>query len=268
VSDPTNKPGANLSPGEDQASSAFETLCRQLQGFDERLDPEWLDGYFTALLAGRRTVLPSEWMPKALGDAFDRAFADPQAVGQAMQVLMGRWNEIARALHPDALLDRPDELHLSPLMVVWDDEARAEVQAESGLTDDDARQLQTGAIWAMGFFDAVRDFEPDWPEPGEAAPDAEHHLSAMHDLAMLLADPAEPDYQAHLEALVEPGSGQGPGRGAVIDAALFAVQDLRLYWLDHGPTPTQRRVGPTPGRNDPCPCGSGRKYKKCHGADA
>ncbi|MDO9372421.1 MAG: SEC-C metal-binding domain-containing protein, partial [Gammaproteobacteria bacterium] len=22
----------------------------------------------------------------------------------------------------------------------------------------------------------------------------------------------------------------------------------------------------TPGRNDPCPCGSGLKYKKCHGA--
>ncbi|MFV2007168.1 MAG: SEC-C metal-binding domain-containing protein, partial [Longimicrobiales bacterium] len=20
-----------------------------------------------------------------------------------------------------------------------------------------------------------------------------------------------------------------------------------------------------PGRNDPCPCGSGKKYKKCHG---
>ncbi|MFW6201792.1 MAG: SEC-C metal-binding domain-containing protein, partial [Gemmatimonadota bacterium] len=23
-----------------------------------------------------------------------------------------------------------------------------------------------------------------------------------------------------------------------------------------------------PGRNDPCPCGSGKKYKKCHGAVA
>jgi uncharacterized protein YecA (UPF0149 family) len=23
----------------------------------------------------------------------------------------------------------------------------------------------------------------------------------------------------------------------------------------------------TAGRNDPCPCGSGKKYKKCHGAD-
>jgi preprotein translocase subunit SecA len=28
----------------------------------------------------------------------------------------------------------------------------------------------------------------------------------------------------------------------------------------------QRRTGKTPGRNDPCPCGSGKKYKKCHGA--
>ncbi|HET9200150.1 MAG TPA: SEC-C metal-binding domain-containing protein [Dehalococcoidia bacterium] len=25
-------------------------------------------------------------------------------------------------------------------------------------------------------------------------------------------------------------------------------------------------AGPKVGRNDPCPCGSGRKYKKCHGA--
>jgi preprotein translocase subunit SecA len=25
--------------------------------------------------------------------------------------------------------------------------------------------------------------------------------------------------------------------------------------------------GPKVGRNDPCPCGSGKKYKKCHGAN-
>jgi preprotein translocase subunit SecA len=28
----------------------------------------------------------------------------------------------------------------------------------------------------------------------------------------------------------------------------------------------QRAAGPRVGRNDPCPCGSGKKYKKCHGA--
>jgi len=27
------------------------------------------------------------------------------------------------------------------------------------------------------------------------------------------------------------------------------------------------RVGPKVGRNDPCPCGSGKKYKKCHGRE-
>jgi preprotein translocase subunit SecA len=29
----------------------------------------------------------------------------------------------------------------------------------------------------------------------------------------------------------------------------------------------QRRTGEKVGRNDPCPCGSGLKFKKCHGKD-
>jgi preprotein translocase subunit SecA len=33
-----------------------------------------------------------------------------------------------------------------------------------------------------------------------------------------------------------------------------------------GDVQTVKREGPKVGRNDPCPCGSGRKYKKCHGA--
>jgi preprotein translocase subunit SecA len=31
--------------------------------------------------------------------------------------------------------------------------------------------------------------------------------------------------------------------------------------------PVQRRTGEKVGRNDPCPCGSRKKYKKCHGAE-
>ncbi|MEO6829664.1 MAG: SEC-C metal-binding domain-containing protein, partial [Acidobacteriaceae bacterium] len=30
----------------------------------------------------------------------------------------------------------------------------------------------------------------------------------------------------------------------------------------------QRRTGDKVGRNDPCPCGSGKKFKKCHGTEA
>ncbi|MEJ7672379.1 MAG: SEC-C metal-binding domain-containing protein [Chitinophagaceae bacterium] len=28
------------------------------------------------------------------------------------------------------------------------------------------------------------------------------------------------------------------------------------------------KAGPKTGRNDPCPCGSGKKFKNCHGRDA
>ncbi|EWY42189.1 hypothetical protein N825_20020 [Skermanella stibiiresistens SB22] len=47
----------------------------------------------------------------------------------------------------------------------------------------------------------------------------------------------------------------------------FARQDGRWFYVDGimGPRP---RVATKIGRNDPCPCGSGKKYKKCHGAAA
>ncbi len=37
---------------------------------------------------------------------------------------------------------------------------------------------------------------------------------------------------------------------------------------DDAPVQTVRRDEPKVGRNDPCPCGSGKKYKKCHGVAA
>ncbi|MGE4055144.1 MAG: SEC-C metal-binding domain-containing protein, partial [Vicinamibacterales bacterium] len=44
-------------------------------------------------------------------------------------------------------------------------------------------------------------------------------------------------------------------------------QPARVGGDDAG-TKTVRRDEPKVGRNDPCPCGSGKKYKKCHGAAA
>ncbi len=55
-------------------------------------------------------------------------------------------------------------------------------------------------------------------------------------------------------------------RGAV---DLYAVGDrfvtIQRELLTLGEAPV-RREGPKVGRNEPCPCGSGKKYKKCHGA--
>jgi SEC-C motif-containing protein len=52
------------------------------------------------------------------------------------------------------------------------------------------------------------------------------------------------------------------------EIAQFRKEDNRWYFLDgEAPKPEQfRRPGPKVGRNDPCPCGSGRKFKKCCGA--
>jgi SEC-C motif-containing protein len=49
------------------------------------------------------------------------------------------------------------------------------------------------------------------------------------------------------------------------EIAEFVREDDRWYFKDgHAPQPVQAiRQGPKIGRNDPCSCGSGKKYKKC-----
>ncbi|MBI4367794.1 MAG: preprotein translocase subunit SecA [Candidatus Omnitrophica bacterium] len=46
----------------------------------------------------------------------------------------------------------------------------------------------------------------------------------------------------------------------------FSAGPVRERGLEEGPVQPVRRSEPKVGRNDPCPCGSGKKYKKCHGA--
>ena len=52
------------------------------------------------------------------------------------------------------------------------------------------------------------------------------------------------------------------------EKSLFEREDgqWRFVTGDELKNPTVRYEAPRPGRNDPCPCGSGKKYKKCHGA--
>ncbi len=47
----------------------------------------------------------------------------------------------------------------------------------------------------------------------------------------------------------------------------FRKKDGAWYFWDGSPVPVETyvRQGPKVGRNDPCPCGSGKKYKKCCG---
>ena len=48
--------------------------------------------------------------------------------------------------------------------------------------------------------------------------------------------------------------------------AIWAVYDLHQLWHSLGPRQEPVQRADTPGRNDPCSCGSGKKFKKCCGA--
>ncbi len=71
------------------------------------------------------------------------------------------------------------------------------------------------------------------------------------------------------------GSGSAASRQAAAELAKKQQQRQKnlQYQGAHDPTAggdfsveTVRTSGPKVGRNDPCPCGSGKKFKKCHGA--
>jgi uncharacterized protein len=230
----------------------YERVCWRLAGFDGRLSPEWVDGFLTGVLAGPRAIALEQWLPAMLGDAFARVFADPLDARQAQRALSSRWSELAQQLDAEGLIGDPGSVYLEPWIVAYEDRDREAFVAQGlGTAEQAADELRPGVAWSRGFLAAVEHFASDWVAPAADAADA----GRFHDAMQCIRDLQAPASQA--------GSAE---RDAQIDAACLAAQRLRLYWVDHAPRPSTRRVGAQPGRNEPCHCGSGLKFKKCHGA--
>jgi len=243
--------------GEAQAvASDFERVCWRLGGFDGRVSPEWVDGYLTGVLAGPRAIPLEQWLPAMLGDSFARVFADPSDARQAQRALSSRWRELAQQLDAEVLVDDPTTVYLAPWIVAYEDADREAFVAQGlGTAQQAADELRSGVAWSRGFLGAVSDFSADWVAPAPDAQDAARYQQAVQCIEAL-QQPAQADA----------ADADGSVRDAQIDAACLAAQQLRLYWVDHAPRPSTRRVEAQPGRNDPCHCGSGLKFKKCHGA--
>ena len=242
--------------------AAFEAVCKRLGGFDDRLSAEWIDDYLTALAAGPRAPAIEQWLPTMAGDAYDRAFADPQDRAMAERALRTRYTVLLDQLDAEALFDAPDALRLAPLMGVWDEAQRAELVAEGSVSEAEAQDLVTGGEWADGFFAALDAYGDEWTSDADEDQAAlfEDLLQQVH--ALRLAEGSD-ELREHVAASYRD---ETPDRERLIDEACYAVQDMRLWWVEQAPKPSTRRVDKTPGRNDPCPCGSGKKYKKCHGS--
>jgi preprotein translocase subunit SecA len=91
------------------------------------------------------------------------------------------------------------------------------------------------------------------------------NLSSFENMLSILArnartqGPETPEAPAAAAARLRPAP-TAPSAGAAAALPTAAEPELQL------PKVTIRRDTPKVGRNDPCPCGSGKKYKHCHGA--
>ena len=77
----------------------------------------------------------------------------------------------------------------------------------------------------------------------------------------------EAEAEARHHAELEQAVARHPGEET--DDQVAALAQLQRLAAGEGPAPAAgatRKAAPRIGRNDPCPCGSGMKFKKCHGA--
>jgi len=107
------------------------------------------------------------------------------------------------------------------------------------------------------------------PVEGEEAAVAAPRRPAPRRAPLILNDPSVESASASALTGSRARSESSPF-GAARQAAPVAQQQQQPARVggDDAKVVTVRRDEPKVGRNDPCPCGSGKKYKKCHGAAA
>lgn len=190
------------------------------------LDIAELDGFLTAIASGPNTVMPSKWLPAVWGD-FEPEWESPAEFEKVFNLIIRHMNEIV-----SMLLDSTEEFE--PIFM------EREVEGRKYLIVDE---------WCVGYLRGVALDEASW-HADEIAPQ----------LGVIQLFGAE----AGWETLEQMSLHEVEKQQALIPVA---VGKIHAYWYARrGESQTIRRDSPKPGRNDLCPCGSGKKYKKCCGA--
>jgi uncharacterized protein len=275
MTDPQPDAGAETAPA--LSPEDLEALDDILDELRARLDevPQWefCDGFLTALVCTRRAIAPAEYLPMLLGDGEPvqwpedaplrrlPMFADMAQQERFLALWQRRWDEVAQALDtPVETLDDPRTLE--PEVMDVRGALLALPEAERPAMEDE-EVPSFAQVWALGFMFAVENWPEDWAPPRER--DHAQWLDDALDAIVALTedDTGRPSVNMYTE--------DGPpsvseNRVERFGEAIWAVYDLRQLWRSLGPRVETVRKAPEPGRNDPCWCGSGKKFKKCHGA--
>lgn len=201
---------------------------------DECMTMDALHGFLTALLIGPAATPIEAWMPRVWGPTSGDApqFRNPKEMERITGLLARFNNEIALTFEV-----APKEFE--PLFSQF---------------ESDGHQFIDGEPWAWGFWEGMQLHAQAWDAARES------------DLAPLL----KPIYLLGAEELEEEEMQLVDTPAKVHRLSLeieAAIPVIRRYWMaNRTPAVPLRRETPTPGRNDLCACGSGKKYKKCCGA--
>ena len=253
----------------------LDEILDDLRAREEEI-PQWefCDGFLAAVVCSRRPIPPAEYLPMLVGDGAELevaegeplplmpAFADAAQQARFLTLWQQRWDEVVAQLDEkvesldDERTYQPEAMDMRGAVASLTDEQRAEM-------DEDQEIPSFGQVWALGFMFAVENWPEDWaaPRDKEAAGWLNDALDSI--VALTEDDTGKPEVCMYSED-GPPSTSQA--RVEAFGEAIWAVYDLRQLWKSMGPRVETVRKAPEPGRNDPCHCGSGKKYKKCHGA--
>jgi uncharacterized protein len=254
---------------QDLSDAEFAELDALLAGVPEPLEPldaVMLDGFIAGVVVQPELIDIGRWLPHVFdagGHRWGEAEPGPEQV-RARELIARRQAAMNRSLAEFGTFDplilepeEPSEGETSPGAAA---EPEAGAPAAAAPPEDPPLDPVARAVlpWVAGFEFAASIF------PALYALDDEAVATTLTRLYRFL--PAETaDDEATLEVLAR--ERPLPTLDAAIEELIGCVADLydltapRRYQVE-----TVRRAAPKVGRNDPCPCGSGRKYKVCHGA--
>lgn len=228
-----NKPLLNAEEQELEAFLDSEDVS------EDALNISSLHGFLTALAVGPTLVPPSQWLPTVWGEE-EPIFDSEEDAQRIFSLLLRFYNSIGETL-------RKKPQKYVPLLF------------EEGLEDE---PYLTAEDWCHGFSLGVGLCTEDWERLFE------------DDEARNLLAPIIAFTSADAMADVLSGLHGEADRDLLMAALPVSVVAMYEYWRDDrrefskgfGLDSLPARSAPKVGRNDPCPCGSGKKYKKCCGA--
>lgn len=197
---------------------------------DNGLEIEYIHGMLTAILCAPETIPPSAWLiPLLQKDDKEFEFESREDVEALMDPLMRLYEDILQSLTDDAYY---------PLLTHRKDPGEGQLSAKP----------ETAQPWCTGFVGGLSLWRTNFARD-EKARELLTPIFLLTDRSIL---PEEyPDMPAKSVKQLEKNS---------VSVIAESVALLRGYYLLKAKF-ANKRVG----RNDPCPCGSGKKYKKCCG---